>query len=171
MPLLRKFYDNFEAYVCVFLVALMILCLTTQVFVRMTMGSSIAWAEELSRFCFIWTVYIGSSLAAKRTAHVRVTAQFILAPVKVRIFFRMLADTVWMAFNLFAAYHCAGFIANALQYPEVSPTLQWTTAYIELVIPVSFVCMTWRTLEVYITHWRKNTLYKLVSFEAEVGVA
>lgn len=170
MSFLQRVYNNAEMYFGVFLIGTMILCLIGQVAVRIFTGGSLAWAEELSRFCFIWTVYIGSSLAAQRAAHVRVSAQFMLAPVRVRLFFRIVADSIWMLFNLFFAYMCTGFVAEALRYPETSPTLGWTVAYVEAVIPLSAFLIVWRTVELYIRHIRKGTLAQLVSIEAEVGL-
>ena len=85
-PMLRTIYDNFEEYLCVTLCAGMILCLALQVSIRMIWGSALAWTEELSRYCFIWTVYIGMSLATKRLAQVRITAQFLKMPLKMRLF-------------------------------------------------------------------------------------
>lgn len=163
MPVLRKIYDNFEEYFCAFALSVMIACLAVQVFVRVAFGSGIAWAEELSRFSFIWAVYIGASLGAKKAAHVRISAQFLLAPLKVRLFFRILADIIWMGFNLFFVIHSAGMVSEAFQYPEVSPTLGWTKAYVEMIIPISFALVTFRTVELYITRWRKGTLMELVS--------
>jgi len=167
MPVLRKLYDNLEEYLCVFLCGLMILCLIIQVGIRIISGSALAWTEELSRFCFIWTVYIGASLAAKRVAHVRISAQFLLAPIKVRLFFRILADCVWIGFNIFFVIHTQEMVREAFEFPEVSPTLGWVKAYIEMIIPISFALMSWRTIEAYIVRWKNGTLASLVDFEEE----
>ena len=99
-PMLRTIYANFEEYLCVTLCAGMILCLALQVSIRMIWGSALAWTEELSRYCFIWTVYIGMSLATKRLAQVRITAQFLKMPLKMRLFFRILSDMICVAFNV-----------------------------------------------------------------------
>ena len=64
MAILKKIYDYFEEGMCAIMLSVMILCLTAQVVVRMTLGSSIAWTEELSRSTFLWTVYLGAALVA-----------------------------------------------------------------------------------------------------------
>ena len=170
MRFLAQCYENFEEYLSAFLVGLMIICLMLQVGIRLTTGSALAWTEELSRFSFIWAVYVGASLAAKRTAHVRITAQFILAPVKVRLFFRMLADTIWIGFNIFFIVHGCEMVMDALAFPEVSVTLRWVKGYVEIIIPLGFAMMTWRTIEVYIKNLRNGTLSRLVDFEEEVQI-
>lgn len=171
MPAIRKLYDNFEAYICVMLLAIMILCLTLQVIIRVVSGGSLAWAEEVSRFCFIGTVYLGTAVAAQRLAHVRVTAQFILLPVKARLAFRMSADLILIGFNLSLAYLSAGFVAEAVEFGEISATLGINIAYVEAVIPIGALLMSWRILESYITRLKNGRLYELVALETEMGLS
>ena len=169
MSFLKGFYEKIEEWISSFFLAAMILCLALQVLIRMFTGGGLDWAEELSRFTFIWAVYIGSSLAAKRGAHVRINAQFLLAPVRVRLFFRILADVLWVAFSIFFALIGAEMVAKALKFPEISPTLKITKAYVEMIIPTAFILMSARTIELYIRHWRQGTLADLVDFKKKVS--
>lgn len=171
MHIIRNLYHNFEAYICVVLLFAMITCLTLQVAIRIVTGGSLAWAEEMSRFCFIASVYLGTAVAAQKLAHVRITAQFMLLPVKARLGFRMLADAILIAFNLSLAYLSAGFVAEAVRYGEISATLGVNIAYVEAVIPVGAVLMSWRIVEGYLVRWKSGRLHELVDFEVEAGVA
>lgn len=106
MFLFKKLYDNFEEYVCAALVLLMVFCLALQVVMRIFTGSSFAWTEELSRYSFLWAVFVGAALAVKRGGHVRITAQFGHLGVRARLFFRILGDAVWVIFNIFFVSTC-----------------------------------------------------------------
>ena len=53
----------------------------------------------------------------------RVTAQFMLMPVKQRLFFRIVADAILIGFNLGLAYLCTGLVAEAIEFGERSATL------------------------------------------------
>ena len=170
MRFMRKLYDNFEAYICVILLAVMILCLTLQVVIRIVSGGSLAWAEEMSRFCFIGTVYLGTAVAAQRLAHVRVTAQFMLMPVKARLAFRIFADLILIGFNLSLAYLSAGFVAEAVEFGEISATLGINIAYVEAVIPIGALLMSWRIVESYLIRMKNGRLYELVGLETEMGI-
>ncbi|MCL2001107.1 MAG: TRAP transporter small permease subunit [Planctomycetes bacterium] len=163
MSKLRYAYEHLEEFLSSFFLAVMIGSLAIQLVVRATFGGAVSWAEELSRFTFIWAVYIAASFAAKRAAHVRINAQFILMPPKTRLVFRMLADCIWVAFNLFFAIHGMGMVAEAFEFPEISVTLGITKAWVELIIPVAFFLMSWRTVEVYIRNW--GNLADLVKIE------
>ena len=171
MPVMRKLYDNLEAYICVILLAVMILCLTLQVIIRVVSGGSLAWAEEMSHFCFIGTVYLGTAVAAQRLAHVRVTAQFMLLPVKARLAFRLFADLILIGFNLSLAYLSAGFVAEAVEFGEISATLGINIAYVEAVIPAGALLMSWRIVESYLIRLKTGRLHELVALETEIGLS
>ncbi|MDR3077616.1 MAG: TRAP transporter small permease [Planctomycetota bacterium] len=153
----RYAYDNFEEILSAFFLAVMISALSLQVVIRATSGGAVSWAEELSRYTFVWAVYIGASLAAKRAAHVRISAQFMLFPPKVKVFFRLLADAVWTGFNLFFAIYGLKMLAEAFEYPEISPTLGIAKAWVETIIPLAFLLISWRTVEIYIHNWHRLT--------------
>ena len=160
--MLRTIYDNFEEYLCVTLCAGMILCLALQVSIRMIWGSALAWTEELSRYCFIWTVYIGMRLATKRLAQVRITAQFLKMPLKMRLFFRILSDMICVAFNVMIAWYAWEVIRENYEFPEISPTLGIVKAHVEMIIPCTFLLTSWRIIESYLRRIKEGTLYSLV---------
>lgn len=168
----RKCCDNFEEYACVLLCGVMIACLLIQVGLRLITGSALAWTEELSRFCFIWTVYLGMSLATKRLAHVRISAQFAKAPLRVRLVFRILADLFCVVFNLLIAWYCFEVIRDSYRFPEFSPTLGIVRADVELIVPASFLLSTWRVIEDYIRRLRAGSLAELAgSSQGAEGIA
>lgn len=167
MYLLKKLYDNFEEYACALFIGIMILCLILQVLVRAFVGSSIAWTEELSRYSFLWTVYMGTALAVKHGAHVRITAQFLPMSTRPRLFFRILSDSLWVIFCLFFAWTGLDVIKEGFEFPEISPTLYIYKAWVEAIIPFGFVLMAWRLIEQYISKIRTGTLDTLVKYEED----
>ena len=167
MSLLRNLYENFEEYASALFVAVMIFCLCLQVIMRVATGSSFAWAEELSRYSFLWAVYVGSSLAAKKSVHVRITAQFLKMSMRWRLIFRLIADAIWVVGCLYVAWQGLVVIQEGLEYPEISPTLGVVKSWVEAVIPVSFVMVAWRVVEEYIIRINNGTLKNLVRYEEE----
>lgn len=168
MLLLKKLYDNFEEYACVLFASVMVICLTLQLLIRITLGSSLAWTEELSRYSFLWTVYVGAALAVKRGAHVRITAQFLPMSTKWRLFFRITSDILWVIFCIFFAYTGMDVIMEGFEFPEISPTLGIVISWVEAIIPFSFLLMAWRIIEQYVSKWRSHSLADLVRYEEEV---
>ena len=165
MSFIKNLYHNFEEYLCALFVAIMIICLGMQVGMRIMTGSSIAWSEELSRYSFLWTVYVGAALVVKRGGHVRITAQFSRLSVKGRMLFRVIADSIWIAFNIYIALNCWETIQEGLDFPEISPTLGVVKSWVEMIIPFGFMLMSWRIAEQYYACWSKGTLASLVNYE------
>ena len=58
MSFFKQLYDNFEEGACALFVAVMVLCLFLQVAMRIAVGSSLAWTEELSRYSFLLSAEI-----------------------------------------------------------------------------------------------------------------
>ena len=169
MRILRTIYDNFEEIVCTLFVGIMIFALTTQTVWRVFTGSSFAWTEELSRYSFIWAVFFACALAVKRSAHVRITAQFSLMGPKARMFFRVLSDLIWIGFNIFFVFVCWDTIQEGLEFPEISPTLQIVKAKVEMILPLSFLLTSLRIVEDYVRRYRKGTLWDMVKYEEQQG--
>jgi C4-dicarboxylate transporter DctQ subunit len=54
--------------------------LFAQIVSRQIFNHSIAWSEELSTYMFVWFAYLGAVVAAKMSAHNRVTVQMQFLP-------------------------------------------------------------------------------------------
>lgn len=161
--ILKKLYTDFEEYCCVAAVAVMIISLALQIIFRGIFGGGLAWSEELSRFSFIWATFLGMSLAAKRLSHVRITAGLLLLSVKARLAVRVAMDALWIMASLYIAYHGLELIHEGFEFPEVSPTLRVTKAWVEAVIPFSFTLTPVRIVEQYGRAIHNGTLAELVN--------
>ena len=151
-------YRNFEQYFCAFLMLLVVFCLGAQVFFRFVLNASLTWSEELSRFAFIWLVYMGAVLGAKERIHIRVTAFHRLLPLGIRGWVIPAADLFWVTINLVFAWQGALQVAHLLKFSYISPALQWNMAFIYAVVPLGFLFMSLRIVEGHWRDWRNGTL-------------
>lgn len=156
-PVLAFIDEHFEKILCSMLLALLVACLGWQVFMRYVFKSGVTWAEELSRFAFIWTIYLGIALAAKQEQHVRVTAQYLLVPRRLRPLVWLAADLVWVVFNIVFAVQGFGLVQHAFEFPESTPSLGWSAAYLYTIIPIGFVLVTFRILQLYYRGFKNGT--------------
>ena len=147
--LIKNIWDNFEDYISAVAMIMMVSVLFAQVFARYVMQGSITWAEELSRFAFLWMMFLSSSLAARHRNHIRVTAPILLLPKKMRLGVIVFADIIWVIFNLVVTYHSIAMVKNAFRFIYFSPSLSLNMAYMFLVIPISFALMTVRIIVGY----------------------
>ncbi len=75
MAHLKKFLDGLEGILKVLMaVLLMVMTLTIfyQVVLRYVFHHSNIWAEELTRFLFVWVSFLGSAVAIRRNRHLKV---------------------------------------------------------------------------------------------------
>jgi TRAP-type C4-dicarboxylate transport system permease small subunit len=157
--------DNFEKILCSSFLALLVFCLGLQVLMRYVFKSGLTWAEELSRFAFIWTIYLGIAMAAKQEQHLRVTAQYYIIPKALRHYMWLAADLIWVIFNVLFTVQGIGLVMHALEFPETTPSLGWSAAYIYTIIPIGFLLMTFRILQLYYRGFKNRNWRKLVRIE------
>ena len=143
-----KFLDEFENYFAQILLAFFVVLLFIQVVLRMTIGETLSWSEELSRFAFVWFVFLGASHGARVGAHSRVSVQFKTLPSKIRDVILAFADLLWIIFNLIIVYKGTMNVIGMIEFPYKSPTLGWSMAYIYAIIPFCFLTMTVRVIQV-----------------------
>ncbi len=155
--LLKAIYENFEQYFCAFLLSILVLCVGLQVFFRYVLHASLTWTEELSRFAFVWTIYVGACLAAKQHQHIRVTVQMRLLPVSVRPYLWMVSDIVWIIFNTLFAIQGVKQVLHMTRYTMISPTLGWSLLWVYAIIPLAFILMSLRIMQSYYRGFKDGT--------------
>lgn len=138
--------DQAETVACEVLLGLFVLLLFAQILARQLFGYSIAWSEELSTYMFVWFAYLGAVVAAKMSAHNRVTFHFRYLPAWLAKTSRTLADLLWVAFNLYFAWLASDFIFNRMNTFWKAQTLGVPMKYFYLVLPLAFTLMSVRIL-------------------------
>jgi TRAP-type C4-dicarboxylate transport system permease small subunit len=145
---LLKKLDKLENFACQFLLCLFVTLLFIQVLLRVFFNYGVPWSEELSRFAFVWFVFLGASYAARLSAHNRVTFHLRLAPEKVRKFIELTGDLVWITFNTLMTIKSIEVIESMFEFTFYSPALNWSMAYLYLIFPISFTLTSLRIIQV-----------------------
>ena len=166
-----KIVDNLESYLCQILLTFFVCLLFLQILLRLVFGffdplseyipifadyplpASISWGEELSRFAFVWFVFLGATYAARLAAHNRVRFQFKLFPEIVGNSFMLIADGIWITFNCVMIYYGISVIQEGFEFKEFSPTLNWVMAYVFFIFPIAFSLMSIRIIQVNIMQY------------------
>lgn len=144
--------DKTETVLCELLLAAFVTLLFAQILARQFFGHSIAWSEELSTYMFVWFAYLGAVVAARMSAHNRVSFHFRWLPGAVGKAMRVLSDLLWVAFSLYFAWLAWDFIFNHMNRFWKSQTLGIPMKWLYLVLPIAFVLMAVRVLvNLYLT--------------------
>ncbi len=131
------------------LLALMLLALVglgcAQIVLRNAFNSGLLWADPLMRHIVLWLGALGAALASARMRHISVDALSRLLPETA------LATRRWVVYGLTAAIAYALMIATVRlvvderSFGEVA-FLGVRTWVLQLVLPISFAMITYRTL-------------------------
>src|SRR5690554_1885956 len=98
---IKRFFSNIEEHVCELLLAVFVTLLFLQIILRQFFYYTIPWGDELATYMFVWFAYLGAVVAAKMSAHNRVAFQFRFFPPIVKKVSELIADLLWVAFNLY----------------------------------------------------------------------
>lgn len=79
-----EWIDRGSAIVVMAVMAVMVTIVSTQVFFRYVLNDSIDWAEEISRLCFVWTMFLAIPLGLKQGAHIGLELLVARLPLRAR---------------------------------------------------------------------------------------
>ncbi|KON79605.1 TRAP transporter small permease [Azoarcus sp. PA01] len=143
---LVKFVSNIEEYLCETLLALFVLLLFVQILLRQFFQYSLPWGEELATYMFVWFAYLGAVVAAKMSAHNRVSFHFRFFPPIVKKVSEAAADLIWVAFNLYFVWLSYDFVFNRMNLFWKSQTIGLPMKYFYMILPAAFLLMSVRIL-------------------------
>lgn len=136
-----KKIDQFEDMVLITLLVIMLAIIFIATVARFTNLFVITWAEELARYCMIWIVFIGISVAARHGEHFAVEALDLFLPKKVLDAISVVKTIFVVAFNFFAAYWGMVIVNKQMMGGQVSPSLRVPIWSMYLIIPIGLALM------------------------------
>ncbi len=102
MRLIVKFVimleKNFEKWITIMLLMLMVILIATQVVMRYFFQNSSTWTEELIRWFFVWFIWVGISYGFQQRNHIRVTLFVDLFSNKVKNIISIVVTIIMIAF-------------------------------------------------------------------------
>jgi len=113
--------------------------ISAEVFFRYVLNSSLYFAEELSRFCFIWAGFLGASLALRGGGHIGVTILVDRLPPAVRG--GMLAVARVLVLVLLLVVMVTGASVLPDQWVQQTSTLGFSVFWFYLAVPVGACLM------------------------------
>lgn len=93
-----------------FFLACAVVLMAAQVILRFGFNRPQAWAEEVDRYLFIWSVYLGALVALQRGTHIRVTFAIDALGEAGAAVSKWLTRAVALAAFAFTAWHGFGLV-------------------------------------------------------------
>lgn len=118
---------------------IMVLATFLQVIFRYFLNQPLFWSEELSRYCFVWIVFVGAAIALKQGAHIGVDYFVKHLPFRFKTFLALLINcgiTVFLILVIFQSI----LVVN-VNMAQHSPAMRIPMGIVYLAIPVGFTMM------------------------------
>ncbi|TAK82013.1 MAG: TRAP transporter small permease [Betaproteobacteria bacterium] len=112
------------------LIAVTVVAVTAQVIFRYGIESSLTWSEEVARYSFIWSIFIGTSVAARRNQHIVVDIFVKAMPSYLQRWLGVANLAVCIAFFSLFVYVSILLVQNAI--PQKSSSLEISIAWVYL---------------------------------------
>ena len=144
---LRWLDKHIEEVLLVVFSVIMVTAIFMQVFMRYVLGSSLAWSEELARYCFIWLVYLGISYGVKKQRHIKVDVVLILLKDKWKVVLNIIANLIFLAFAIFVIVYGYSIASRLLAFGQTSPALQLPMGLVYLATPIGMGLTAFRLIQ------------------------
>jgi len=110
-----------------------------QVIFRYLLNHPLFWSEELSRFSFVWIVFVGASVAMKRGAHIGVDYFVKNLPLQLKNYLRILVTILELFFLLTVIDR--SILVVRVNMSQHSPAMRIPMGLVYLAIPVGLSLM------------------------------
>ncbi|MBP3731247.1 MAG: TRAP transporter small permease [Mailhella sp.] len=142
-----KLLDKFEEITASALLAAMSVVIIVQVVFRYFISYSLDWPEELGRFLFIASVFIGTSYAEQKGKHLSVTILRSSGGAWCKKYLKYVAEIITMLFGALMTVWGVKMVFFVESTNQVAPALQFPMWMLYAVVPLGMFCMTIRSFQ------------------------
>lgn len=150
MKFLKKLvygYDKLEEYLLCGSLVVTTLIIFAQIIMRSIFNSSLTWSEELTRYIFIWQIWLGVSIAERDHAHIKLEiTNSLIKNETVKDVLDILASIVWLAFCGFLFVVGCQLVAQMYARGNVSSAMRLPMYIVYIVLPLSSAILSLRLL-------------------------
>lgn len=154
MSLLKRIDRYFEEVFCVVLFSIMVILTFSQVLSRFVFNISLGWSEEISRFMFVWLVYLSAAMAAKHRRHIRVELIDQFLPRRFSKWAGLVSDILWITYALIVSYYGWNVSMMIMGHGQLSPAVQLPMGWIYMIIPFGYVLIAFRVAQGIVARFR-----------------
>ena len=158
MSAVLRLYNKFEEYLLVLSLAVSVALVALQIVFRYFINASIPWSEELTRYIFIWQIWLGASTALKYNEHIRVTLIYsFMKSEKLKAVIGLAADFIWFLFCAYMVLNGKELLVSMAARNAASSGLQLPLVYVYMAFPIASFLVCLRLLGVLAGDFKKLT--------------
>ena len=140
-------YDKLEEYMLCASLVLTTLIIFALIIMRSVFNNSLTWSEELTRYIFIWQIWLGVSIAQKEKQHLKVELLFnFFKGEKFRAVIDLVATLILIAFNAFLVVNGSELVRQMYVRNNVSGAMRLPLYIVYAVLPLSAFILSLRLI-------------------------
>ncbi len=130
-------YNKLEEYILIGSLAFNVLLIFSQIIMRSIFNYSLSWTEELSRYIFIWQIWLGTSISFRYKQHIRVEILTNILKGKSKKKLEIFVSVVWLIFNGILVYIGLLLSKSMVDRNILSSGMRIPLIYIYMCLPIS----------------------------------
>ena len=139
MQKLIEFIQKCENGICIFLLSTAFVTILSHIIGRYVFRYPLYFAEEISRYCFIWTIMLGASIGLRRKAHTRVEYFVNFLPDKGKNILEIMVNLGIVGFLCYVIYFGFFLVSKTMNIPTAA--MEWPWGLIYMSAPIGAVLM------------------------------
>lgn len=153
---MKKTLHNLEDHFCAFILLVMLILTFVNVVARYVFHGSMPFVEELTRLGLMILSIVGAAVAAKRGAHLGLSALTDLLPKKSQKYINLIGDVVASVFCVVIIYY--GYFMVVSEYVNNLKTsgMQWPQWIFGIWVAVGGLVMLIRYIQLAVNEFRHN---------------
>ena len=147
MKILKWLDEHFEEYVLSGLLIVIAVVMMLQVIMRYVFNASLSWAEEASRYAFVWSALISIGYTIKENSILKVDTLVEALPAGLKRLMITLINVSVTLFFGFLLYHSIPAIQRVIRTGQTSPALKIPLGWIYFAAIAGFFLATLRSVQ------------------------
>jgi len=123
LKIIKWLDDNFEEYVLMSLLVMITTVMMLQIVMRYVFNASLSWPEELTRYCFVWSTFIGISYSIKKGSMLKIDAILGFMPKKVQQIIEIMTQVIVLIFFGYLLVNSIDVVEGIYKSGQTSPAM------------------------------------------------
>lgn len=145
--MLKWLNDYLEESILVFLLVIMTCIMGVQIVSRYLFQNSLTWSEELVRYMFVWSAFLGVPFCIKHGLSIKVDQFRNMFPVAIQKVLIFLDKIIILALFGYLLYYSGNVVLESFMKGQTSPAMQIPMWIVQLAFPVSAFLSVWRSIQ------------------------
>lgn len=153
MRIARWLNEHLEEYILSILLIVIASVMMMEVIMRYVFNASLSWAEEISRYAFIWSAMVSIGYSIKEKSILKVDTLLEILPKRIKNFINNFGNLIVVIFFTYLFIHAVPAIRGVIRTGQKSPALGIPMGWVYFAAIVGFLFASIRSIQALINNF------------------